>query len=1245
MASLVAAATLAGPITAYAVDPAPQQQNVMTEATQDGSYSLVLSAKLDKPADVKVGGSAGVRVTLRLDPGASAPAENVTVNTILHYEGHPGGYVKARQAAKRANATNRGETAGGTFTPSDLGWSSWQEGTYWIEATAARQGHMDAAASTTAHDPTLTFSLTSTRPAAPSRKVEDVTTADGMTNHATVTMNTGVGGWALTLGDHIAGNGATVDVSNMSIRLDGRDVSDEFTLNWDKTSSTVSAVYDGDRMLPSGATLVLEYDATVTNPSTGLVDGTAYMVWNGVEANGSKDGFRQWSPAPDSTWIRYDETAGRWITATDGDATGKTGISGRRVLDGDRLGIAVNGTFPGDPAQTPATFSLTADWSKASYLFSPDVKQARVIMTDTNDATRPTQDDVLASGKDITSSFTLTEKNGTLTATMTKTGMQTLAKHDSARQYTLIVPGKTALASGKGAAQALKDNGKKSGEELDLCADKTGSAYTMFGEQRVNGQTVKSQSTQICGYVPPVTKKVLSTDTGKSIENRYVSIGDTLEYQLVISPNLPDLAYPVTGLTLIDAYDENTGIDPSSIQVRDTEGLLASDRYTKEIDATNHRLTITPEATVLDSWTANGHPRLEVSFQANVSKHVKGVSIRNIAMLQVNGQLVSSNGTTNPFCDDTGACVPSGGQEAGSLNIDGRSLLLGDRFNYRITIKASDLTGTAYPVWRLGAIAQYDPAHLSVDASNVRVIDVTTGKDVTDHANVQTDITGGEVLMFFKTVDTTLKDGTVLPGDPQPENLKEYAAGESHDRSKDPTIDQNLLGHDYQLVLPMTVTATDDKDSNVNATATQITDNARSSSNVISTLLKPISPDQDVTVNVGGDSLNGGSVYAGTQFLYRVDSSTLPADRAIGQINDWTMVGEYDTKADQYTGQWAVYARNDITRDGRTLARKGDRIAGSDYTNPNGEWFTIEHTDGTLTITATKTYLEIMSSQTSDQGWRAYAQFTRLTAVDKAGIKFTETLNGQPRTAQTVWTHTPDQTPRLSIEKWDEASGRDKGDRDSTDQALKLTSSSTRIVFTITNDSGVDSDGQGAWFRTKDLDLRDRLVAGDGEIADIEYPEDWDTLILKPGQSIDVKATLTGVKTHHTDRASVSGVPLIECPTTDTNPFGESKPAEQETVTIEDRTLCKGSAVSSDNDDWNAYNPTGLANTGVKSGMWIAIACTALLLAALGTAVYALRRSKTGQPAADSTDEDASVPDNGIRNGLENVSDPPDDII
>ena len=104
---------------------------------------------------------------------------------------------------------------------------------------------------------------------------------------------------------------------------------------------------------------------------------------------------------------------------------------------------------------------------------------------------------------------------------------------------------------------------------------------------------------------------------------------------------------------------------------------------------------------------------------------------------------------------------------------------------------------------------------------------------------------------------------------------------------------------------------------------------------------------------------------------------------------------------------------------------------------------------------------------------------------------------------------------------------------------------SQQIAFKITNTSKTDpTTGEGAWYLAKDLRMVDKTIAGEGEVVDLKYPDDWDTLVLKPGESTIITGTLKGVEQggKHTNRVKVTGTPLVECPVTDQ--FGDQQPAD-----------------------------------------------------------------------------------------------------
>ena len=438
--------------------------------------------------------------------------------------------------------------------------------------------------------------------------------------------------------------------------------------------------------------------------------------------------------------------------------------------------------------------------------------------------------------------------------------------------------------------------------------------------------------------------------------------------------------------------------------------------------------------------------------------------------------------------------------------------------------------------------------------------------------------------------------------------------------------------------MPMTVIKVTDGYT-VKNKATQVLNKIRKDTNEVTNPLKPINPAKDVTVKVGGASANGKSIYKGRSFLYQLDSSILPANRAYPQVDKWDIVDSLDPAFDEYTGQWAVYATRDLLSGGEALASKGDRIAGSgfDSSKLGGDLFTLSAAtvDGrnVVTIEATDRYRALVSDDSHEAGWRAYIQCKRLAVTDRHENQFTEHYNDKTLESNVVWTRTPDMTPSIDVQKWDRKSGWPNGDRDNSKDALTV-SGDTEIVFTITNTSKTDPDTkQGAVFRTKDIKLEDSTIVGDGEVVDLKYPADWDTKVLKPGESVEVTGTLKGVTKTHTDRAKVTGTPLTECPVDTSAPFGDgtsddesgSKPeAETESksddvVTIDGKDYCSDTKVESATDDWNGYRRT-LAQTGAGIAL-IALAAVVVLGGGAGLLIASRRREAKAPADTEGSEE------------------------
>lgn len=1099
-----------------------------------------------------------------------------------------------------------------------------------------------------------------TPPAPPTKHITEGVSADSMTNTTTIESKTGRKGTKLDFKDTFDPHGQKYTVSNLKVtdKTDGKDMTGSYTFNTANgaapSGNVLTATWKGGN-LPDDHDFEFTFDVTVSTPETSKVEDKGHVFWQGVTKKQDQDTdnheFPTWKPNPDKTWVKW--TGKGWKLVTDPTKSNKTGADDNYFLDGDKVASAVNATVEKNLVKDQLkTFSIEDDYANADYLFDADGKSSiRVYEADADTAAQSSVDGIDAKGKDVTSLYDITVEGTKVTATAKASHLKELTGMASPKQVTLLVPGVINMANGEGAAQARKDMGVGEGDETSFCtAGKNGHELTNRGAEVVNNQSVATNEPKICGYVPPVKKDVVSEASQggdqDSVDGKVVFPGQRLEYQLTTQPKLPEnLAYDVTDVAVTDTFDQYLVPDKQTLEVRDllTGKTISKKRYktTWDDEAHSFRLSFDDEY-VKANWGKGRNPSVLVRFEGTVSETAPtDHKVGNQWGLTLNNSLTPSNKVYNeppkltPRKDDVSS-------KDRTVSIDGKTLLLGDTGNYILTLDAKDLSkdSTAYKVQRLGLVDDYDEEYLDIDQTRIEVLD-SNGKDVTSKFNVQ--IKDGVACVFAKTVDTEIPaTGETVKGDPQPADLKEYSTRKL-DATKDPSIDQDLLGQEYQVVLPYKVAKVQDGKV-VKNKAIQITNDLSRETNEVSNPLKPINPAKDVTVKVGGESIDGKSVYLNRTFLYQLDSSIIPANRAYPQVDQWKIVDPLNTEYDQYTGQWAVYATRDLYAGGQVVAAKGDRIAGNGFDSSKfgGDLFTATADgNGQVTVEATDLYRQLVSTDIDHEaGWRAYIQCKRVKVGERIENQFTEIFNDKNLPSNIVWTRTPDMTPSIHIEKYDVASGEQAGDRDDVKDALKMAGDSQQIAFKITNTSKTDpTTGEGAWYLAKDLRMVDKTIAGEGEVVDLKYPDDWDTLVLKPGESTIITGTLKGVEQggKHTNRVKVTGTPLVECPVTDQ--FGDQQPADGDQtgdsqsdgdgqsdtgtgtkvdgdasdttglkqVKVGDRTLCEDTTVESNTDDWNGYRES-LAKTGATiAGILLAI----VAFGAIGVALMGARR-RTG---------------------------------
>lgn len=1206
------------------------------------NYDLTVTTTHKQRTDLKVGSTDPIGDTLHASNNGSSIKESLNGMAIIHYEGQKNGYVAAKTVSKAITFANNGDTQlDNLATPADFGMSHWQEGQYWIDIQVAKQGKMKEAVDTADKDPSETWNVSAEPPTLPSKTIDDGVSADSMTNRTVITYGTGKGGYEMTLKDKINPNGVDYSVDNYRLvdKSDNdRDVSGEFTINWDKASDTVTAVRTADKgEMPLDHKYEFSFDITVSKPKDfKKVKDHATGKWNQEpEADAGSKEFDTWQPNPDKSWIVKRD--GKWQAVIDPQETNKTGGDSHTYLDGDKVGSVVNGTVGKNLIQAPKKLTLTDDWTAADYIFDADTKTIRVYEADAGTDRESSVSDIVNTGKDVTDQFDITVDGTKATAKAKASYLKGLKGLKTPKQVTLLIPGRINFADGKGAEQVRKDFKKDAGDELTFCTAPDGKGLTNSGSETVNKHTEPTNEPYICGYVPPAKKDVVSEASQggeqESVQGKVVYPGQKVEYQLNTQPQLPSsLAYGIKSVSFTDSYDRYLKPDKQTLEMMDlnTGKPVSKKKYTTKWDDSKHMFTLTvTDQETIGQWRAGTNPRIQVRFEGTVSDDAPtDHKVNNKWVLTLNNSLTPSNEvfnippTLNPKKKDT--------QKDPTIDIDGMTALLGDEIYYRVDIDATQ-TNQAYKVWRLGMTDDYDDEYLKLDASKVEISD-ETGKDVTARFNIQDK--DGVLYAYAKTVDTEVPaTGETVKGDPQPADLKAYSESDDHDPLTQPAIDQTLLGHTYTVTMPMTVIKVTDGYV-VRNKATQVLNKVRKDTNEVTNPLKPVNPAKDVTVKVGGDSIDGKSVYLNRTFLYQLDSSVIPANRAYPQVDQWRIVDPLNTEFDQYTGQWAVYASRDLySGDGKVLAAKGDKLAGNgfDSSKLGGELFTATaDANGQVTVEATEAYRALVSADNAhENGWRAYIQCKRLKVSERVENQFTEIFNDKEFQSNIVWTRTPDMTPSIHIEKYDVASGEQAGDRDDVKDALKMAGDSQQIAFKITNTSKTDpTTGEGAWYLAKDLKMVDKTIAGEGEVVDLKYPDNWDTLVLKPGESTIITGTLKGVSMggKHTDRVKVTGTPLVECPVTDQ--FGDqqqdgdaktdgvaSDTTGLKQVKVGDRTLCEDTAVESNTDDWSGYRED-LAKTGMAIG---GVLLAVIALGSVGVALMgARRRTAAGTHAAHS---------------------------
>lgn len=1012
------------------------------------NYKLTVAT--DKSANVPV--TAGSRVaihdTVHTTAGGSAIRENVNVSTTLNWRGPEG---NTKQATKAKAMPNQGSTQSAQFTPADFGWHSWPAGKFWFSADVAQQGKMDAAVShngendarqnfSPKRDETVVKKITS----GPNRDEvanDEVFAAEQFYN-AEITAATNGYSSRMTIIDTIKTDKVFVgakdaDLASAVYVLDpeGNKVANA-TININRGTAGQVQVSGAINSIPDK---FQSRDYTLVVPTYFLATGADYSVPDDSRAcytasvnecmEGNSEIVRKVTPKPDKVWVLDEEGA---LAEADPNHTNQEGADEKTFLQNDEVAAVVNGRVPGKLAEPLTNYQLVDDWSNAApYIDFNDAAKANVFIE-----TAP------GSGKytKVTSDFDITVADGVTTATA-KAGSNflTQTKGQSADRKTKLV------ISGQ-----FRDDYDTNGELVKMVNK---------GHEIWNNERIDTNVPPIFTWTPDPNKEVIGSseesgdNTYDSIDGMSVFPGQKLEYTIGLDLQIPeDTARGVKSLGVLDTYDPMFEPDKTSVQFfdgRDPKNprpIPAKFYKLTFDDATNSfRADFTQEwidqnvnvEGANSEWQTKGW--LTMRFTGTVKKDAApGSTVENQAFQIINEAMTK---TETPVVK-----IPEQKPDKENINkdtledIDGKTVVQGDHILYRLTLDARPgKDELAYNVHKLGMVDDFDEEYLDLTVEGITVKNKATGEDVTDAFNIQ--IIDGKAYIFAKQVDSVNYFGEEIPGDPQPEDLAAYseAAIEPH---KTPLIDQDLLGHEYSILLD-TVVSKELNDYTIYNEATQNIQNTWTKTKIVSNPLKDIDPDKDVVVSeeTKDNSINEAEVKLYSDFNYRLNSSEIPANRAY-KASQWSLSDTFDRTHDEYTGIWAIYANNDIYLLDELIFKKGDLLADSagHQSELANDLFDVTFDDASYTINVEvkENYLNLINSRMDlANSFSVYTKMIRIAPGDKIENQVNEKYNEVDRESNIVWTSTPE-NPSIDLEKYTLSEGLEKGDRDVPELALPL---------------------------------------------------------------------------------------------------------------------------------------------------------------------------------------------------------------
>ena len=171
-------------------------------------------------------------------------------------------------------------------------------------------------------------------------------------------------------------------------------------------------------------------------------------------------------------------------------------------------------------------------------------------------------------------------------------------------------------------------------------------------------------------------------------------------------------------------------------------------------------------------------------------------------------------------------------------------------------------------------------------------------------------------------------------------------------------------------------------------------------SNIVTNNVPKIDPKKDVTLTLDPadtNNVDGQTLPLNTVFNYRLIGGIIPSNHS-EELFEYSFSDDYDQTGDQYTGQYKVFAKVDMTLKDGTVIKSGDDL--TKYTEAE-----VNSVKGIITIKFKEDFLRSVSVDSAFQV-ESYVQMKRI-AVGTFENTYVNTVNGVTYASNTVRTTTP----------------------------------------------------------------------------------------------------------------------------------------------------------------------------------------------------------------------------------------------